>query len=208
MKLGVISDIHADLSALTAALYILRREGVDRIVCAGDLVERGPYGDEVIELIRRGSIPCVQGNHDRDAIDNQRWLRENAIPDHPGLLNAESLAFLGQLPRVLHLELTGQRLTVAHGAPWSPDVYLMPGAPRWLYEQALAEAETDILIVGHTHIPLQVSIGDGLVLNPGSVCGVYTSGSRTCAILTLPGHKWQVFGLSDGHPVGCRVRSL
>ncbi len=208
MKLGVIADIHADLSALTAALYILRREGVDQVVCAGDLVERGPYGDEVVGLIRRMAIPCVQGNHDRDTIDNQRWLRENAIPDHPGLLAAESLAFLEQLPRVLRLELADHHITVAHGAPWSSDVYLMPGAPRVLYEQALAEAGTDTLIVGHTHIPLQASIGGRLVLNPGSVCGMYTGGSRTCAILTLPERTWQVFSLSDGHPADCRVRSL
>ena len=48
MRLGLISDIHADLGALDAALGALVERRVDRIVCAGDVVEKGPDGDAVV----------------------------------------------------------------------------------------------------------------------------------------------------------------
>lgn len=44
VRIGLISDIHADYEGLQNALALLDRLGVDRILCAGDLVERGMGG--------------------------------------------------------------------------------------------------------------------------------------------------------------------
>ena len=117
-RIGVISDIHADEAALTQALDLLTREKADSIICAGDLVEKGTDGDAVVALLRSHRIPCVRGNHDRDAVSNQQWLRENTdFPDHPLLLKDETLDFLQSLPLTLTASLDGVKLLLAHGTP-------------------------------------------------------------------------------------------
>src|SRR3954470_17828493 len=64
MKLGLISDIHADLDHLRRALILLRERGAETILCAGDLVDGESEGNAVVEFVRQQNIPCVQGNHD------------------------------------------------------------------------------------------------------------------------------------------------
>ena len=66
MKLGLIADIHGDYAALQTALDRLDNyHHVDEILCAGDLVGRGPEQEKVVERIRRAqAIPTVKGNHD------------------------------------------------------------------------------------------------------------------------------------------------
>jgi Icc-related predicted phosphoesterase len=60
MNIGLIADIHADYDSLKIALDILEGKAADTILCAGDLVEKGPKGDAVADLIRQRNIPCGQ----------------------------------------------------------------------------------------------------------------------------------------------------
>jgi predicted phosphodiesterase len=64
---AVITDIHANLPALEAALMRLDELGIDRIFCGGDLVGYGPHPNEVCDLIQARDIPTIYGNYD-DAI--------------------------------------------------------------------------------------------------------------------------------------------
>ena len=203
MKLGVISDVHADLHNLLAALRVLRREGVERVLCAGDLVDRGTEGDEVVQIIRKGRVICVRGNHDSDAADNQAWLRQHSGPSSSALqrrlLSDETLNYLSRLPPWLSFSCRGLRVRLAHGAPWSDVVYIFPNSPYALLERAACEAQADVLILGHTHTPMWVSVEGVRIANPGSVC---VPGSRTCATLDLPECIWRVFDIVTGQVVG------
>ena len=51
MRIGILSDIHANLPALEAAFQVFQTQGVDRVICAGDLVEKGEHGDEVVAML-------------------------------------------------------------------------------------------------------------------------------------------------------------
>src|SRR5579859_2902560 len=73
MKLGVIADIHGDLEGLQQALVCLSAQSVDQIVCAGDLVKKGPQSAEVVELLRSEGIACIAGNHDREALEERKF---------------------------------------------------------------------------------------------------------------------------------------
>ncbi|MCX7944936.1 MAG: metallophosphatase family protein [Deltaproteobacteria bacterium] len=64
MKIGVISDIHANLEALEAVLSSLETDKVDRIVCLGDIVGYGANPKECCEIIMSVCDVCVIGNHD------------------------------------------------------------------------------------------------------------------------------------------------
>jgi hypothetical protein len=55
MKLGIISDIHANRVALEAVLADLEHEGVERVVCLGDVAVGGPQPSETVALLR--SLP-------------------------------------------------------------------------------------------------------------------------------------------------------
>ena len=47
--------------------------GADKIVCAGDVVEKGPDGDSVVDALHRNLIPTVRGNHDDNALPHTQY---------------------------------------------------------------------------------------------------------------------------------------
>jgi predicted phosphodiesterase len=64
-KIAVMTDVHANLPALQAALSAIKREGYDLLVHTGDAIAIGPYPAEAVDLLL--SIPdsiLVMGNHD------------------------------------------------------------------------------------------------------------------------------------------------
>src|SRR5262245_24367964 len=68
MRLAVISDIHANVEALRAVLRGIRRTGVRKVHCLGDLIGRHAFPVETLALIRAGGTSCVAGNLDLMAI--------------------------------------------------------------------------------------------------------------------------------------------
>lgn len=201
MKIGLISDIHADLNALKLALDILQGQGVDQIVCAGDLVDKGLDGDAVVKLIRERQIPCVMGNHDDAADRNNHWLYRNYGSNHAMILNEESLSFLLELPETLNFTWENHQVHIAHGTPWSNWEYVFPISKPAVFKTVLQVARAHIVILGHTHEPMQVKVGDAWILNPGSVCSPDVGGSHTCATLSLPDCTFTVFDLKTGNRV-------
>jgi len=69
MSTAVISCLHANLAATEAVLADIDRQGIEQIICLGDLVGYGPQPNEVVELIRQRQIPTCQGCWDEDIID-------------------------------------------------------------------------------------------------------------------------------------------
>ncbi|MBF5096114.1 metallophosphoesterase, partial [Azospirillum sp. INR13] len=65
MKIALISDIHANLEALQATFDAMRAEGVERIVCLGDIVGYNTDAAACIALLRQAGAVCIAGNHDR-----------------------------------------------------------------------------------------------------------------------------------------------
>jgi putative phosphoesterase len=196
MRLGVIADVHADLVALKLALTFLDKQQVDQIVCAGDMVEKGPDGEEALKLLQVKGIPCILGNHDREAIASNS-------------LSEEAIAYLKELPQTLTYTIENKRILIAHGAPWSDFVYIYPTTEKHVFKRISYEANADIVLLGHTHLPLAAQVGQMRIYNPGSVCGTYTSGSRTCGILTLPDSSFSVYHIDPKQPIDiAQVRIL
>jgi predicted phosphodiesterase len=70
MKIGIISDIHANKVALDAVLKDMKE--VDKLICCGDIVGYGPRPKQCVEKVREICDLCVQGNHDRDIANPER----------------------------------------------------------------------------------------------------------------------------------------
>ena len=56
VNIGIISDVHSNKYALSAVLGALKREGVDRIVNAGDNVGYSAFPDECVELLQKHGV--------------------------------------------------------------------------------------------------------------------------------------------------------
>lgn len=187
-KVGVIADIHSDVEALSRALGIFQNYHVDQIVCAGDIVDKGPDNAATVQLLRQTSVHCIAGNHDHD----EQYI---------GSLDDDTANYLRELPESRSFLWENQRVLLAHASPWSDFVRILPTTERHVFKRIAREANADIVILGHTHIPLVAQVDNTWIFNPGSVCGIYSSGSRTCGILTLPENDFEVFRLDSGLPL-------
>ncbi len=199
MKIGLLSDIHSELNGLELALAQLQLQNVDQIICIGDVVEIGRgRGDEVVARLKELAIPGVMGNHDQYSVGHHLWLLKNgdsADPTLPSrLLKPNTFTYLQHLPEILRYEWAGQRVVISHGTLWT----LHPQTRPYIFKRIVELADADILILGHTHIPMRAHIEGRWVLNPGSVS---ERGSRTCAILTLPELCFSVYDIVTSEPI-------
>ena len=61
----VVGDIHGHVSRLLAQLDEMGfDQSVDRLICVGDLIDRGPESDKAIELLAHPWFFSVLGNHE------------------------------------------------------------------------------------------------------------------------------------------------
>ena len=61
MRIALLTDIHANLPALTAVLAAIQPRGCERIYHAGDLIGIGPYPAEGVDLAMSSGMRCVLG---------------------------------------------------------------------------------------------------------------------------------------------------
>ncbi len=200
MKIGLIADIHGDEAGLRRALDLLDGLGAERILCAGDLVERGSRGDAVIDLIRQRGIPCVKGNHEYIMLSKQESLEETGSPGGLGFrpLSDSSLAFIEALPDTQSFELGGKSILLAHATPWDDFTFVYPSSRPDLFRRIEWRAQCDVVILGHTHLPMKVKVRRTWIFNPGSI---YVAGSQTAATLDLPEVSFTVYRLATGEPL-------
>jgi putative phosphoesterase len=171
MRLGLIGDIHADVRALEGALRHLDALGVAKVVCAGDLVGYGSQPDDAVALVRDRGIPCARGNHDRWALERRRLLGPRGW--QPARLKDDTWAFLEALPPALAVEAGGRRVAVHHGSPASDLEYVTPYKPLPpSVRDFWADSDADLLVLGHSHIPMIERLAGGTIVNAGSVMGV------------------------------------
>ena len=178
---AVITDIHANLPALQAALGRVDELGIGRIYCGGDLVGYGPHPNEVCALVQKRGIPTIYGNYDyaiaRDLEDcgcayvtqHDRELGQRSVEWTLEHSDQASKDFMHGLPFDMHFPLGDKDVHLVHGSPRKVHEYLFEDKPARLYER-LAAAETDqVLVFGHTHKPWIHTYGGVLFVNCGSV---------------------------------------
>ncbi len=200
-KLGLISDVHGDSLALELAWSHLIVQGVNAILCAGDVVGYGPYPDRVVKFLIDKKIPVVRGNHDRWALE--RGLGE---PDEfgGGTPSKETLEYLSRLQGNHVFEAGGRIGVIVHGSPRSDMEYVSRSDfPPERLDGVLEDLKADLLVVGHTHEPMWYRSSHGLVVNPGSVLSVKSRGrtSRTFAVVDLTDLTASIHDVESGRPV-------
>jgi len=190
VKLGLLSDIHSHAPALQNALDLLEKQGVDRLLCLGDMVQEGKDALPVLRLIRQYDVLAVFGNHEQEMLNYQQTLP----PQHPHRLSDDHIRYLTELPFSRYLSYSGQTVYMTHAAPWSENKGLFYRHPQG-YRRAIQHTGADIVLVGHTHLAGHVQVSAAHVYNPGAVWDSIHEEMRTCATLTLPDGLFEVFSL-------------
>lgn len=178
---AVITDIHANLPALRAALGRIDQLGIGRIYCGGALVGYGPHPNEVCALIQEREIPTIYGNYDyaiaRDLEDcgcayvdpHDRELGQKSVDWTLAHTDQPSKDFMRELPFDLRFEIGGVPVHLVHGSPRKVNEYLFEDKPASLYERLARAEEARVLVFGHTHKPWVHEYGGVLFVNCGSV---------------------------------------
>ncbi len=169
MRVALLSDIHANEPALQTVLSDLAEEPVDLLVCVGDIVGYGPDPKACVELVRDQVDVCIAGNHDREVKTPERYR------GHPtagsGLQHAyeelddDQLDWLDELRE--RRRLGEYSITVAHSHPnpANNDRYVYPAD----FSTVASSVDTELLVLGHTHVQGAETADNTLVVNPGSV---------------------------------------
>ena len=149
MRVLVLSDIHANATALEACLEAAKGRW-QHGVCLGDLVGYGPDPDEVTRRLRGLPIKTIRGNHDKAAcgltsLEEFNPVARAAVEWTQGQLDPENRAFLFELPRG---PLTSDSLIFVHGSLHDEDEYVF--TPSQALE-TLLEAHSRVTFFGHTH---------------------------------------------------------
>ena len=180
-RVAVITDIHANLPALEAALAEIERLGVDAVYCGGDLVGYGPHPNKVCAAIEEHAIPTIYGNYDyaiSRALEDcgcayidkhDREIGQLSVDWTLAHTNQRSKDFMRELPFDLRFELGGKRVRLVHGSPRKVNEYLFEDKPARTFERIAALADCDVLVFGHTHKPWIHEYGGVLFVNCGSV---------------------------------------
>lgn len=192
MRYLILSDIHANLTALDAVLEAAKGHWV-KAVCLGDLVGYGPDPNEVIDRVRSLGVVTIRGNHDKAVSGLANGDEFNPIARAALLWTRQQLRpanreYLQKLPRG---PLPAGSFSMVHGSLYDEDEYVF--APE-LALDSLVNCFTPVTFFGHTHIQggftlrddqvevlhfrpaggnpfstLSIETGTTYLLNPGSI---------------------------------------
>lgn len=177
MRLAIISDIHGNYVALEAVLSAIRQEGVDDIICLGDIATIGPEPQRVMRALAEMQMRCVLGNHDAALLEPERALEYQVagrlLPTLDWCaqqLSSADFAYLKTLVPTLELPLEGaDRLLCYHGSPRAHTDLILATTPVEEIEELCAFTSAKILAGGHTHVQMLRQQDGRLIINPGSV---------------------------------------
>ncbi|MCI0349156.1 MAG: metallophosphoesterase, partial [Acidobacteriales bacterium] len=197
-QMTIFGDIHANLPALEAVFSDMDLRGLTSRYCLGDLVGYGTFPNEVIALIRERNIPTIMGNYDvgvgndsddcgcayKTAEEEARgklsiaWTNAHTLPEHK--------AYLRTLADHIPLQLGKLRVLLVHGSPRKVNEYLYEDRPDSSFERILDQADVDVLVCGHTHLPYHKILPSGRhVVNAGSVGKPKDRDPRACYVVML-----------------------
>jgi predicted phosphodiesterase len=191
-EVAVISDVHANVPALTAVLAEIATADVDLIVSCGDLTW-GSEPDQTISMMQAlgaGAL-FVRGNSERAVLELAGGSRTAEVPREtwmPSRHSPDSLAFVAAVPFSVVVEVTGLGpVRFCHGSPRSDTEIVTPATPPERFAQLCAGIDEQILVTGHTHLQFDRQVAGRRSVNPGSVGLPYHEGEPGTAYWALLG---------------------
>ena len=180
-KIGVISDIHGDLSALTTALQYLRQCNCEEIIHTGDVVCIGANSAECLELLLKNNVLCLLGNHDKDFAEDNYVHKtfSHVSTEHKRFVFDSLLPYrdiVKQFPLYAERVCGGKKIIFEHYCRLqkpAPNGYIFceltnehPNAEG--FDEMYTHYDCDVVFFGHKHEPCDKQ-GKRLYVDVGSV---------------------------------------
>lgn len=155
MRLGIFSDVHANIEALSAVMGGFKSESIDAYYCLGDVVGYGASPNECADIIREGTEVTILGNHDAAVAGRMDYsyyyeAAREALDLHASTLSSDNLEWLKTLPYKHELECG---LHLCHGSPLRLEdfeyIFEPSGARQCLQ---IWDELGDITLIGHSHL--------------------------------------------------------
>ncbi len=194
MRLAVMTDAHANLPALEAALTAIDGLGCDAVIHTGDMISMGPLPVQTVTMLLDRGVICLPGNHDlcfaqglpatcpaglsEEKFRHQQWTHARLDPALRDTIKT--------WPRTLLRNYAGLRVLFTHYA-WLADG--SDFAPFALSSQAAefdalyGDVPADLVFHGHDHTAHDLT-GRRRYVNPGSL-GCFTAPVARFAVLDV-----------------------
>jgi len=171
MRILLLADIHANWPALSAI-----KETFDVCLFAGDVVDYATNPAPCIDWLQKHADYWVRGNHDHSVAQRVtvhpggtfRRMAAAMRQHHFDDLSDDQLTWLARMPVTQHVQVGDHSFLLVHATPRDPmDEYIPNDKAQW--EVRLEHVDVDFVCVGHTHVPMELKVGNTKVINPGSV---------------------------------------
>jgi diadenosine tetraphosphatase ApaH/serine/threonine PP2A family protein phosphatase len=154
MRIGIFSDTHANIEALSAVVKSFDGERIDKYVCLGDTVGYGASPNECCDLIRELAAFTILGNHDAAVAGRMNYsyyydAAREALDLHAKQLTEANMAWLRELP----YEVREDDLSFCHGSPINIEefeyIFSAEQAARCL---DIWDDLATVTFIGHSHL--------------------------------------------------------
>jgi putative phosphoesterase len=179
-KIAVMTDIHANLPALEAALKAIQAEGYDALIQTGDVISIGPYPFECLELmLNTPKVENIKGNHEVFFVDGISDSQlENMGPGEVqhydwthACLTEKHKSLVANWPFLIKHEIEGVRVAFMHSGLGESghDIQGIPKDASGADLDPLYQSYgADLVFYGHRHEDSDVQ-GLARYVNPGSL---------------------------------------
>lgn len=179
MRIVIISDLHGNLTAVSALDDVLKSASADVVLCLGDIAADGPNPRETLAWVQALGCPVVRGNMDDFMLnpyaptlpDNERQRRLLEV----SIWSAEQLTdddrtFIKSFVSSGTLDTPAGQLVYYHGSPRDNEQLILPDSNEAMLAMLVEPYDqAKIFIGGHTHQVMRRPYQDRLIMNPGSV---------------------------------------
>lgn len=203
MRLGIISDVHSNIEALTKVFEEFEKRNVEKVICIGDTIGIGPYPEKCMDFLMQRKdmfISYVRGNHENyllKGIPERNHFDEGAKPlteeekgnhrwNHSRLTD-EQVEFIRNIPNRDVVEVEGKKIVIEH-YPMDENgkfktFHKVPTAEQ--LEESYDVKDGDIYLFGHTHVRCYYNEENKHFINPGSLGCPINVGGACCGILDI-----------------------
>lgn len=156
MRLGIFSDVHANIEALAAVFAAYTSERIDEYYCLGDVVGYGANPNECADAVRKMAKATVLGNHDAAVAGRMDYsyyydAARHALDMHAAQLRADNMHWLRALPYKHEMNDLGVHL--CHASPLRLEEFDYIFAPEQARECLVMWDElADLTLIGHSHL--------------------------------------------------------
>ncbi len=187
-KIAIISDIHGNLEALNTVLEDIKKRNITKIFCLGDIIGKGSFPHECIDIIKNICEVVLVGNNDDAFTINRSKFKLNEIDLkrlkwNQSLITKEDQEYLSNLPYSYEFYMSGSLIRLFHATPTKLDGFCASYNDFNLkYEMFLPSKNTtskstaDVVIFGHSHTAYVEKLFNRTLINIGSV------GNNVCVI--------------------------